>query len=138
MNELPQSRPHERGFSLLEILVAFSILAISLGALLTLYSTGLRNLSVARDYSRALIMAESKLAEIAVRQPLEAIDRSGVFDDKYRWTVEINEHSVPPADTSPAGSSQLYHITVTVTWGDHRDEATPRRVVLNDLRFSHG
>lgn len=138
MNELASARPHERGFSLLEVLVAFSILAISLGILLSLFSTGLRNLSVSRDYSRALIIAESKLAEIAVEQPLESNGRAGAFDDKYRWTVEISEHGTPPMDSPPGGSARLYLITVTVTWGKQPDEAAPRRVVLNDLRFSHG
>ena len=39
----------QRGFSLLEILIAFSILALSLGILLKIFSAGVNTAGVAED-----------------------------------------------------------------------------------------
>ena len=54
-----------RGFSMLEVLVAFVILALVGTALFRLFSGALNNASAADDYSRAVLVAESVLAEAA-------------------------------------------------------------------------
>ena len=48
-----------RGFSLLEVLVAFVILALVATALFRLFSGALANASAAEEYSRAVLVAES-------------------------------------------------------------------------------
>ena len=45
----------QKGFSLLEILIAFSILAISLGILLKIFSAGINTAVVAEDYTVAAL-----------------------------------------------------------------------------------
>ncbi len=120
-----------RGFSLLEVLVAFSILAVSLGTLLLVFSGGLRNTAVSRDYSRAIAYAESKLAEIGVVEPLEVGEQEGNFDDRYRWEVEITPYTV--VEASERASVKPYHVTVKVTWGEDNRQ---RSVVLNTLRLA--
>ena len=61
------SRTHlrARGFSLLEVLVAFVILSLVATALFRLFGGALNNASAADDYSRAALLAESVLAETA-------------------------------------------------------------------------
>ena len=58
-----------RGFSLLEVLVAFVILSLVATALFRLFSGALQNVSAADDYSRAVLVAESALAAAAVDAP---------------------------------------------------------------------
>ena len=42
----------QKGFSLLEVLVAFSILAIAMGALMQVFATGLRNTALAEEWGK--------------------------------------------------------------------------------------
>ncbi len=61
-----------RGFTLLEVLVAFTILAVALVALLRAFSSGLRGLDAAETASIAVQHARSKMAEVGSTIPLEA------------------------------------------------------------------
>src|SRR6478609_1305712 len=64
-----------RGFSLLEVLVAFVIVALVATALFRLFGGALNNASAAGEWSRALLLAESRLALAANVVPLrEASD----------------------------------------------------------------
>jgi general secretion pathway protein I len=123
-----------RGFSLLEVLVAFSILTLSLGVLFSLFATGLRNTSIAREHSHAIALAESRLAEIGVIEPLETGVQEGAFDDQYRWYIQVTEY---PWYDEPATTLQPlvpYQVKVEVTWQSLYRE---RSVALTTLRLAH-
>lgn len=60
----------QRGFSLLEVLVAFAILSIALGVLLQIFATGMRNVGLSEEYSQAALYAESILAAYGREAPL--------------------------------------------------------------------
>jgi general secretion pathway protein I len=62
--------PRQRGFSLLEVLVAFVILSLVATALFRLFSGALVNASAADDYTHAVLVAESALTEAAAAVPL--------------------------------------------------------------------
>ena len=59
----------ERGFSLLEVLAAFVILALVGTALFRLFSGALGNATLADEYSGATLYAESRLAAVSVEAP---------------------------------------------------------------------
>jgi general secretion pathway protein I len=108
------------GFSLLEVLVAFVILALVATALYRLFAGSLANVGAAEEYSRALLVAESVLAEVGGTKPLRAGERSGrVEDGQIDWKASVVPW-VPPA-VSPdveSGSeslpTRLYRIAVEV------------------------
>jgi general secretion pathway protein I len=80
----------ERGFSLLEVLVAFVILALVATALFRLFSGALGNMGAADDYSRAALMAESVLAETAAAQPLREGSVTGTTEGgRFAWTAKV-------------------------------------------------
>jgi len=93
--------PHcARGFSLIEVLVAFVILALVATALFRLFSASLNNASAAQEWSRALLVAESRLAATAAAQPLrEAVEHGSDAAGRIQWESRVT--SFKPADVDP-------------------------------------
>ncbi len=105
------------GFTLLEILVAISIMAICLTVILQLFSGGLRSGKLSDDYTRGVFHAREIMEEILASEALAEGISEGRFDDSYAWEAEVirveqteEEASKLPLDT--------FTIKVQVTWGD--------------------
>ena len=65
------------------MLAAFVILALVGTALFRLFSGALGNASLADEYSRATLYAESRLAGIGVEAPLREGSQQGTSEDGY-------------------------------------------------------
>jgi general secretion pathway protein I len=136
-------KPH-KGFSLLEILVAFSIMAVALTIVLRIFGSGVNAAVVSEEYSIAVQIAESLMARVGVETPLEAGEMSGVEADLYEWQVRISPVITPQAplqkfksqqeDTENTPSIQLFNVRVQVVWGD--EEIKQRSLVLNSLKLA--
>ncbi len=81
-----------RGFSLLEVLVAFTILAMLLGALFQVFSAGLRAARAGDQYTRATVIAQSRLATLGVEQPLREGISTGSSDGPYHWRITVSPY----------------------------------------------
>jgi general secretion pathway protein I len=125
----------QRGFSLLEILVAFSIMAISIGMLLSIFSSGLRNATVSEEYTSAVQIAEAIISRPGNEAPLQPGRSNGVENDKYRWelTVEpfILADETIDTRTIPA---RLFMVTAIVSWGD--EGGRERQFELAELKLT--
>lgn len=112
---------NQQGFSLLEILIAFSILAVSLSILLNIFAVGVTTASVAEDYTTAVEIAESLMAKTGIETPLQAGQIEGVQHNKYHWQVLVQpfELASEPVDNTTL-SAALFKVSVTVSWGDGR------------------
>ena len=112
----------EHGFSLLEVLVAFVILSLVATALFRLFSGALVNASAADDYTHAVLVAESVLAEAAAARPLVETTNSGSADDgRVSWTTHVTFYAPPgvSADVERVAEAmpiRLYRITADVTF----------------------
>ena len=82
------------GFTLLEILVAVTILAVSLVALMRAFSTGLTGIGLAEARATAVAHARAKLEEVGTVIALEAGDLEGEWVDRYRWQVAIHPYAL--------------------------------------------
>jgi general secretion pathway protein I len=76
----------ERGFTILEVLAAFVVFAVTLAALLQVFSGGLRDAQLADEYARAVMIAQSRLASYTAAEKLEETSTSG-NDERFAWSV---------------------------------------------------
>jgi len=108
------------GFSLLEVLVAFIIVALVVTALFRLYGGALGNASAADEWTRALLVAQSRLALAASAQPLlESTDAGSDADGRIDWRTSVTPYVPPDADVdleraSEAMATRLFRVTVDV------------------------
>ena len=121
-----------KGFSLLEILVAFSILAISLGILLKIFSSGINTAMVAEEYTVATQIAESLMAKTGIEEPLVVGESSGTEVEKYYWRVTVENISNPANDEESDDAAELLAVQVIVEWGD--DDRSRRVIELNTVK----
>ncbi len=112
------------GFSLLEILVAFAIMAVSLTIILRIFGSGINSAVVSEDYTMAVQIAESLMARTGIETPLEVGEFSGTEGDKYHWTVSVNPLPALVASQPDQGGDALalMAINVFVSWGDGQDK----------------
>jgi len=113
-----------RGFSLLEVLVAFVILALVLGVTMAIFSGGLRNVSRAGEYQQAVLLGQGKLAAVGIETPLvegESGGEFGVPDTNFHWQLSIRpyldqqmEQAGSPAAVLPL---TLLEVNIRVSWG---------------------
>ncbi|MFO1395935.1 MAG: type II secretion system protein [Burkholderiales bacterium] len=135
---MPHARRH-RGFSLIEVLVAFVILSLVATALFRLFSASLNNASAAEGYSRAVLVAESRLDAAAAQQPLkEAEDRGTDDDGRIAWQTRVEPYVVPDLDRDLERASEglamrMLRITVDVTFTGA--DGRPRTFSLATVRM---
>jgi type II secretion system protein I len=81
----------KQGFTLIEVMVAMTIFAVSLIVIINLFSKSLRASSQLHNYTIGLILAQSKMAQIKayLETELEGTFREG--DVKYEWLVNTYE-----------------------------------------------
>ncbi len=118
-NRYPRRR-HHRGFTLIEVLVAFLVLALSLGVLMQIFSLAMRTTSTAGDYQRALLLAESLMAEISAEPVLTPGRRSGWIDERFQWRSRIESFETdfdPPLQEEPIPVVP-YEIHIEVAWSE--------------------
>lgn len=124
----PIPSPCARGFTLVEMLVAFTILAVALVALMQVFGTGFRGLRASEAHARAVMQARSTLERVGTEVPLQPGEWAGTFEDGSRWTTRVRAYE-PDAEQA-AQTVVPYEVEVTVTWdGD-------RSVSLKTLRLA--
>ncbi|QIL21810.1 prepilin-type N-terminal cleavage/methylation domain-containing protein [Thermomonas sp. HDW16] len=124
------------GYTLIEIIVAFAILALGLTMLLGTLSGATRQVRQAGDAGRAALHAQSLLAEFG-ELPLPGARDGELEDGRYRWRLDVEPWNDPAPRNGPQridpNAARLLHLQLQVEWG----EGGPRqRVQLSSLRLA--
>lgn len=132
-----------RGFSLLEVLVAFVILALALGAIMRIFSQGMSRVSESDRYARAVMLAEAKLAQVGADIPLEEDELSGKDEEALNWRLRLAAYEPDPVQAerqdAPAQALppvRLLQVEVEVSWAGAGAEAAPHSIRLATLKLA--
>jgi general secretion pathway protein I len=99
------------GFTLIEVIVAIAILAISLVMVMQLFSAGLRVSRTSCDYTRAVVHAKDKMEELS----LKAVQSSGKFEDGFEWETEVKSYGEHNEKLEELGVN-LLEVKVKISW----------------------
>lgn len=135
----------QKGFSLLEIMIAVAILATGFTTLLSAQGRSFLSSERAETMTEATMLARSKMADIeknidadvAQNKEVGEKEEAGEFDapfENYRWKYAIRKVEIPMPDTGKEGenamvadyakqvmdqiSKAVREVTLTVYWGD--------------------
>jgi general secretion pathway protein I len=130
------SRTNQRGYTLIEVVVAFALLALGMTLLLGTLSGAARQVRWSADAGRAALHAQSLLDQAGVGESLQPGRREGELDNgRYRWSLEV----VPYTDIAQAtqagidpSAPQLMRLVLSVQW---REGGPRERLQLQSLRL---
>ncbi|MBI3948224.1 MAG: prepilin-type N-terminal cleavage/methylation domain-containing protein [Armatimonadetes bacterium] len=111
----------ERGFTLVEMVVATAVLAIGVAGAVATFGVIARASGTAAEYELAALLAERRMAEIEAEGIAAAVSDTGDFGEEHpecRWEQEV-------LDTETQGVLEL---RLTVEWDSGQSE---RRVVVS-------
>lgn len=143
------SAAKSRGYTLIEVIVAFALLAVGLGILLAILSGGVRQVAWAGQATHAALYADSLMSTLGADSRLQTSRRQGEFEHgRYRWTMQIvrEQQPVPPPSAEESAgrnapplpdpgdvnfrANELYRIALDLRWGDAPDQ----RLHIDTLR----
>ena len=116
-----------RGFTLIEVVIAFVLLGLVLSVAYEIFSEGLTRADALEERSRALEVARSHLDDAGMEEPLkEGIAQGEAQDPRFHWTTTVARYDEGTDPMHPIISAyQLYRIEVKVDWrgGDGKDHS---------------
>lgn len=123
-----------RGYTLIEVVIAFGVLALALTLLLGTLTNASRQVGWSGDAGRAAMLAQSLLDEVDLDRPLREGVREGDLDDgRYRWRLQVRRWDDPArrqAAPDPA-APRLLELQLTMQW---REGGPRERLELRTLR----
>ena len=120
-----------RGFTLLELLLAFVVFALSFATVLEILSGSMRNTVKAREFTEAALTAQSVMDQVGLEIPLESGFTAAGESGDYRWEIELfdyvdtgeNQYSVELAELT---GIELLQVDLLVNWGEPPREQSSR------------
>jgi general secretion pathway protein I len=129
------------GFTLLEVLLAFVVFALSFTTVMEILSGSMRNTVRAREYTEAALIAQSVMDQLGLDIPVQQGAEYSGESGEYQWELSIylyedateNTHSI---ELSELTGIELLQIDLVISWGEPpRDKSnyfsTVRAMLIN-------
>ena len=127
----PCLRGTQGGFTLLEVLLAFVVFALSFAVVLEILSGSMRNTVRAREYTEVALIAQSVMDQVGFDIPLQAGSQMNGDEGDYRWEVRINafagtEQNARSLELGELTEIDLLEVECLIFWGESPRERSAR------------
>ena len=111
------------GFTLLEVLLAFVIFALSFATVMEIQSGSIKNTVRAREYTDVALIVQSVMDQVGLDIELEQGTTASGDEGKYTWEVNIDSYEDTSGETDSVALAdltgiELLEVVVVVSWGD--------------------
>jgi prepilin-type N-terminal cleavage/methylation domain-containing protein len=121
------------GFTLLEVLVAMTIVGLGVVTLLQIFSQGLQLQARGAANSEAVVQGSRLLDELLAKKNLPEGSDSGKLSTEGRWSAQIQSLRDEPTALGLASSWELKEVAVRLTVNDGGRD---RHIELKTLRLA--
>jgi len=131
-NASPVGRSHQemsaantRGFTLIEILVAMTIMTMGFAILFSLSSRSLDGMRRVEDSERRIAFAREKFEQLKLLSDIEAGDRAdGLLEDGTQWTIEVSPFIAPAREGTLRNPDAVVHVRLSLNWQGRTERQT--------------
>ena len=130
------------GFTLLEVLLAFVIFALSFTTILEILAASMRSTTRARTYSEAALLAQSLIDMVGTDIPLTHSSMGGDAPGGYSWQMSISPYQ-PRNDEdrtlelSELSGTVLFWVDLDLNWGSERRPQLAHFSTVRSILASH-
>ena len=140
-----KSRQRSGGFTLLEVMLAFVIFALSFATVLEIMAGSMRSVGRASDDTEVALLAQSLMDLVGTEIPVEEGEYSDTGMDRYNWQMSISLYDAVGESETVGSSTQeladnsgieLYRVDLYMDWETGRRQrelhfSTIRSVLAN-------
>ena len=121
------------GFTLLEVMLAFVIFAISFATVLEIMGASMRSVRRASDDTEVALLAQSVMDLVGTEIPIEEGQYDGSSMERYDWQLDIFLYDASNDDNgtqqlAELSGIELYQVDLVIAWQSGRRQ--------RDMRFS--
>ena len=116
-----KGRQASRGFTLLEVMLAFVIFALSFATVLEIMAGSMRSVRRASDDTEVALFAQSIIDLVGTEIPIEEGEFSGKGMDRYNWRLGLFLYASSSEDTytlelADMSGIELYQVDLEIDW----------------------
>lgn len=129
------------GFTLLEVMLAFVIFALSFATVLEIMAGSMRSVRRASDDTEVALLAQSVMDLVGTEIPIEEGQYSGTGMDRYQWQLgvylyESGGDDVSTQQLAEMSGIELYRVDLDIDWETGRNQrnlhfSTIRSILAN-------
>lgn len=105
-------RSENKGFTLLEVVIAITLIGTAIVMLLGSVSNNINFVSKSKNDQTATLLAEQMMAEIELEETLYEREKSGTFPDhrEFQWFLSVYPYRLPFLNT------KIMMVRLLITW----------------------